>query len=144
MRSVTDPGPPEVLIHPGSGSPLKNWPADRFRALVDRLVARSWSVKIIVGPADGTAAKTLHGAAPGVHPPTLLDLTSALERCALYVGNDSGVTHLSARLGVPTVAVFGPTDPRRWAPRGSRVRVVGHPSWPSVDEVWTAVQAVWN
>jgi len=51
-------------------------------------------------------------------------LAAILSRCRLYVGNDSGVTHLAAAVGVPTVAIFGPTDPDVWAPRGPGVRVV--------------------
>ena len=47
-----------------------------------------------------------------------------LARCRAFVGNDSGVSHLAAALGVPTVALFGPTRPEHWAPRGERVRVL--------------------
>jgi ADP-heptose:LPS heptosyltransferase len=48
-----------------------------------------------------------------------------LARCAAFIGNDSGITHLAAAVGAPTLAVFGPTDPALWAPRGKAVRVVG-------------------
>ena len=133
---------PAVILHPGSGSPLKNWPADRFRSLVDRMLAESWSINILVGPADVTAADALGSPLPRLQPSDLTELTSAAGRASLLIGNDSGVTHLSARLGVPTVAIFGPTDPRRWAPRGPRVRVIGHPRWPSVDEVWASAWEV--
>ncbi len=51
-------------------------------------------------------------------------LATVLSRASLYVGNDSGVTHLAAALGVPTIALFGPTDPRSWAPVGPRVAIV--------------------
>jgi len=47
-----------------------------------------------------------------------------ISRSAVYLGNDSGITHLAAAVGVPTVALFGPSDPRQWAPRGRRVTVI--------------------
>ncbi|MER3484977.1 MAG: hypothetical protein C4345_02345, partial [Chloroflexota bacterium] len=58
----------------------------------------------------------------------LRQLAAVLSCCDVYVGNDSGVTHLAAALDVPVVALFGPTDPRMWAPRGSYVSVLwkGH------------------
>jgi ADP-heptose:LPS heptosyltransferase len=55
---------------------------------------------------------------------SLIGLASVIEGCRLFIGNDSGITHLAAALGVPTVAIFGPTDPKRWAPRGKHVAVV--------------------
>ncbi len=65
----------------------------------------------------------------------LAEAGAVLSECALYVGNDSGITHLAAGLGVPTVAVFGPTDPAVWRPLGPRVRVVRGRPWPTVEEV---------
>ena len=54
----------------------------------------------------------------------LPELAAVLERCALFIGNDSGVTHLAAAVGTPTVALFGPASMSIWEPRGERVRVV--------------------
>ena len=54
----------------------------------------------------------------------LYELGSWLATARLYIGNDSGITHLAAAVGVPVAAIFGPTDPVVWAPRGDRVRVV--------------------
>jgi len=53
-----------------------------------------------------------------------------LRRAALYVGNDSGITHMAAAVGVPVVALFGPTDPARWAPQGGRVEVLAQETSP--------------
>lgn len=53
---------------------------------------------------------------------SLLQLVGVLGHCVAYIGNDSGVTHLSAEIGVPTMAVFGPTDPMVWAPSGAHVQ----------------------
>src|SRR5262249_16677774 len=56
--------------------------------------------------------------------PGLQDLTDALSRCALFVGHDTGVTHLAAAVQTPTIALFGPTDPDVWRPLGDHVKVV--------------------
>jgi ADP-heptose:LPS heptosyltransferase len=80
---------------------------------------------MIAGPADDVPAAKLAAAGyPVARPPDLLALAALLARVDVYLGNDSGVSHLAAALGVPTVAIFGPTDPRIWAPRGPRVTVL--------------------
>ena len=99
---------------------------------------------LIAGPADATAAAkvaALAGASVRRAPPATLDRIAALlDRCRAYLGNDSGITHLAALTGTPTVAVFGPTDPTVWRPLGQRTRVVraagqGGTHWPEVAEV---------
>jgi ADP-heptose:LPS heptosyltransferase len=73
---------------------------------------------------------------------SLVETAALLERCTLFVGNDSGLSHLAAALGIPTVAVFGPTDPSVWAPRGRRVEAVrtsDGTAWPTVNAVMEAV-----
>jgi ADP-heptose:LPS heptosyltransferase len=54
----------------------------------------------------------------------LLEVAHHLQQCRCYLGNDSGITHLAAMLGVPTVAIFGPTDPKIWRPMGPFVKVI--------------------
>ena len=109
-----------LAVHPGSGSPRKNWPLERFVELVrQRSPGRPWLLSL--GPAE----EDLH--APGAVvtrdlPPRRLG--AILARAGLYAGNDSGVTHLAAAWGAPTLALFGPTEPETWAPRGPHVRVV--------------------
>ena len=57
----------------------------------------------------------------------LLEVAQSLQQCRCYLGNDSGITHLAAMLSVPTVAIFGPTDPKIWRPVGPFVKVIhGH------------------
>jgi ADP-heptose:LPS heptosyltransferase len=129
-----------ALIHPGSGAARKNWPSDRYAALARQLVEDGWSVSLLSGPADESSVRqvvaSLGNTAPRVvAPASVVELAKELTNTALYIGNDSGVTHLSARLGTPTVAIFGPTDPRQWAPRGPRVAVLRGAPWPSVDAV---------
>lgn len=104
-----------AAIHPFSGSARKNWPLTRFRQLAETLSARL-PVAWCAGPEEA-----LDGAARFED---LHDLACWLASARLYVGNDSGVTHLAAAVGTSVVALFGASDPRVWAPRGERVRVV--------------------
>lgn len=106
---------PYAVIHPFSGSPRKNWPLERFRALA-RELERGMRVDWCAGPEDPPLA----GA---VHIDDLYQLACWLSGASLYVGNDSGITHLAAAAGTPVLAMFGPTDPAVWAPRGPNVRV---------------------
>jgi heptosyltransferase III len=105
-----------AVIHPFSGSPRKNWPLENFQGLADRL-ERTMPVRWCSGPDD----PPLPGA---VRFDDLWDLACWLGRARLYIGNDSGITHLAAAVGTPVLALFGPTtDPAVWAPRGPNVRV---------------------
>jgi len=127
---------PVIAVHPGSGSPRKNWPAERYAMLAARL-ARARQARFLVGggPADEVACQALRRQWAG-EPPLLLEhlslaqMGALLARCHLLIGNDSGVAHLSAALGVPTLALFGPTDPRVWAPQGPRAAILA-PEQPS-------------
>ena len=117
-----------LAVHPGSGSPRKNWPADRFAALLDTVAPRA-PFLLVEGPADAEAVAVLRrrpGAvvAHGL-PPRMLG--AVLSRAGVFIGHDSGVSHLAAAWGTPTVALFGPTDPAVWAPLGPRVAVVRAP-----------------
>lgn len=111
-----------VAIHPGSGSSLKNWAFARFMELAQSLLEEGERVTWIVGPAE--AEITLPSGARRWSGLNLRELAGALSRCRLYVGNDSGVTHLAAACGCPTVVLFGVTDQRVWLPRGRMVRAV--------------------
>jgi heptosyltransferase III len=114
-----------VAVHPGSGSPAKNWPAPRFADLAAGLAGgRPWL--LVEGPADAEAARIV-GRVPGSVMARALGprlLGALLAEADLYVGNDSGVTHLAAAWGAPTLALFGPTDPNVWSPVGARVRIL--------------------
>lgn len=102
-----------AVIHPFSGGRRKNWPLDRFRELACRLpLPVLWTA----GPEE-----TLEGAQRFEN---LLELAGWIAGARVYIGNDSGITHLAAAAGARTVAIFGPTDPAIWAPRGGQVRLV--------------------
>jgi ADP-heptose:LPS heptosyltransferase len=120
-----------LALHPGSGGRSKCWPPERFAALAGRFLADGWHILVIEGPADGPAAtQVMQTLAPErvqrLSGLSLPQLAALLARVALYVGNDSGVTHLAALVGAPTLALFGPTNPAIWSPRGPRVQVVWH------------------
>jgi ADP-heptose:LPS heptosyltransferase len=130
-----------VLIHPGSGSPRKCVTPEVLVALIERFRQESIDPVLLEGPADREAVSSLVKLTPTA--PTVLgglDLSTVaclLDRTHVYIGHDSGITHLSGLLGVPTVALFGPTDHNRWMPRGSHVAVLRRrpcicPSWECV------------
>jgi hypothetical protein len=105
-----------AAIHPFSGSPRKNWPLDKFRALA-RQLERVMAVRWCAGREDPPIEE------PVTRIDDLYELARWLAGARLYIGNDSGITHLAAAVGIPTLALFGPTDPNVWAPRGPHVRV---------------------
>jgi len=111
-----------AVIHPFSGSPRKNWPLEKFRRLAGGL-ARAMPVHWCAGPED----PPLDGARRF---DDLYQLACWLAAASLYLGNDSGITHLAAAVGTPVLAIFGPTDPAVWAPRGPHVRVARWTSQP--------------
>jgi heptosyltransferase III len=110
-----------AVIQPFSGSASKNWPLERFRELAARL---AMPVRWCAGPEE-----TLEGA---VRFENLYDLACWLASARLYIGNDSGITHLAAAVGVPTIAIFVASDPQIWGPRGDRVEVVRAQANPDV------------
>jgi ADP-heptose:LPS heptosyltransferase len=114
--------PPRFLaVHPGSGSPGKNWPLDRFAAAAGRLAGEEpWL--LVQGPAEESLVAPAQALVAREWP--LRVLGAALARAGLFIGNDSGVTHLAAAAGAPTLALFGPTDPGLWAPLGPRVTIL--------------------
>lgn len=118
-----------LAVHPGSGSPEKTWPAEMFASLI-HASARGRPWLLVEGPADSASAAPL-AAIPGMRLARELPervLGTLLADARLYVGNDSGVSHLAAAWGAPTLALFGPTDPDVWAPQGPRVRVLRSPT----------------
>ncbi len=108
-----------IVIFPGSGSPGKNWPAEKFAALAAMLSKRA-SVAVILGPAEASVEPIFREAGVAVLKDLDLPTVAAIARIAVaFVGNDSGVSHLAAAVGASGVVIFGPTDPVRWRPMGS-------------------------
>ena len=120
---------PYVLIHPGSGGRAKCWPADRFVALADALRTGGAEAVFAIGPVEadvwpGEAIDALGARFPLLRCVPLDALAGALAAAGVYVGNDSGVSHLAGAVGTPTVALFGPTNPVHFAPLGPNVHVI--------------------
>jgi heptosyltransferase-3 len=104
------------VIHPFSGGAKKNWPLSNFR----QVAAQLGDVRWLAGPEE-----TLDGA---TRFDSLLDVAHLIAGAKRYIGNDSGITHLAAAVGAHVIAIFGPTDPRVWAPRGANVHVLIDPT----------------
>lgn len=117
------PGDPTVFIHPGSGSPRKNWPLSRFIDVYKKISEAGSPACFIVGPAEDTSAREL-SKYPVYSCTDLVELACKLESSSGFVGNDSGISHLAGLMGIPTVAIFGPSDPVRWRPVGTDVSVL--------------------
>jgi ADP-heptose:LPS heptosyltransferase len=116
-----------LMLAPGSGGREKIWPVEHFRAVADWWRrTRNGAVGVIVGPVEEERGgfEALASGGMLLRNLTLAELAALLRRTALYVGNDSGITHLAAAVGVQTVALFGPSNPQTWRPRGKRVLVL--------------------
>ncbi len=121
LPDLWSPTRPDIVIHRGSGSPKKNWP------FFDELLRRS--------PETRPLPQNL----------SLIEVSNYLRNIRGFIGNDSGITHLAAYLGCPTLAIFGPTDPRMWGPMGRRSRIIWKSKLEdtSVDEVLRVI-TLWN
>ncbi len=127
VQGLTHGSAPVAIIHPGSGSARKNWPLDRFQKIGAWLSAQGFRVLYLVGPADDNMAKRLEADVPEsalVRDLPLRALANVLSAARLFIGNDSGTSHLAAALGTPTIAIFGPTRVIRWGPIGGIVACV--------------------
>ncbi len=116
-----------LAIAPGSGAREKNWPEEFFIAVANGWRERTGGFAVLlVGPVEAARGgiDRLREHCLAVSDLNLSQVAALMSRSAVYLGNDSGVSHLAAAVGVPTVALFGPSDPRQWAPRGRRVTVI--------------------
>jgi ADP-heptose:LPS heptosyltransferase len=114
-----------ICLHPGAGSRKKVWPPHRFAALGRALARGSSKLLILQGPADEACVGEVLAGLDSipyllVHNVSITRVAALLSCARLFIGNDSGISHLAAALGMPTIAIFGPTDPYVWAPRSAR------------------------
>jgi ADP-heptose:LPS heptosyltransferase len=108
-----------ILLHPGSGSPAKNFERSFYAGLASDLSKDSGlKVKIVLGPAEEGDSGFYRERFEVLTPASPLALAHLLAVAALFVGNDSGPAHVAALLGTPTVALFRDTKPEAWCPRG--------------------------
>lgn len=112
-----------IAIHPGSGSSTKNWAISNWQTILTALGDQN--VLLVGGEADEQQLAALgnHNAHTAVNLP-LPHLAAVLEQSDVFVGHDSGISHIAAAVGTPCVLLFGPTDPAVWAPANSHVRVL--------------------
>jgi heptosyltransferase-3 len=118
-----------IALHIGSGSPAKNWEISRFIQLAEWIHEKGCEVLVLDGPADEEAQRAFWKssvASKCIRCGSLpLHVVAALfKKCAALVGHDSGMSHLAAAVETPTIAIFGATDPKIWAPRGEKVTVL--------------------
>jgi heptosyltransferase-3 len=124
-----------IAIHPGSGSERKCWPIASFAEVIQTLWQENYAVLLLAGPADEQRLAYLKAhltPPPGMYRTLvnapLLEIAQQLRQCRGYLGNDSGITHLAAMSGVPTVAIFGPgTRVSTWEPLGKKVEIIHQP-----------------
>ena len=127
--------PPALLIHPGSGSPSKNWPAANWAALLRLWLGANPGgfCGVIGGESDEGPLKFLREEFESerrvLFPPVprLPVLAALLAWAGKFAGHDSGISHLAAAAGARCALIFGPTDPEVWAPLGPHVRVLVAP-----------------
>jgi heptosyltransferase-2 len=126
---------PLIALHPGSGSAKKNWPIARWIEVANRLIESDQhpELLLILGEADQTQGAALQaGVAQGgplriARDLPLPHLAAVFAECALFLGHDSGISHLAAAAGTPSLVLFGPTDPAIWAPPNNSVTVIEAP-----------------
>lgn len=130
---------PFALIHPGGGSnpgmqlQSKRWPVERFAQIAHRLNQADRDVLAVWGPGEGALGRSLcEAGARSVGEVSLPILGALAARSSVYLGNDTGPSHIAAASGARTVVVFGPTDERRYGPFG--LRPDGSPVGVSVAE----------
>jgi heptosyltransferase III len=113
-----------VAIHIGSGSQTKNWTLFSFLDLVKWLKQEGWGIVVLEGPADVEASQKFWSDPVSsdcikYHGKPLTLVAALLKQCIAFVGHDSGMSHIAAAVGTPTIAMFGPTNPNVWCPRGN-------------------------
>jgi heptosyltransferase-1 len=118
-----------VVINPGAGWAAKRWPASAYAEVCDELEER-FGIPVVIncGPGESTLAEEVRAkcrrAQPRIFSGSVSGLIALLRHARLMIGPDTGPLHLAAALGVPTVAVYGPTDPRRNGPYGNKHRTL--------------------
>ena len=128
---ASTPAQPSVLINPGAGWGAKRWPVERYAAVAKNLVARGCRVLVNAGPGEEPIAEVIvneTGGTATLLPPSLENLIALTRRVSLVIAGDTGPLHLACALGKPVVGIYGPTDPSRNGPFGTRFKVLRHPA----------------
>ena len=128
---VPSVGLPIVLINPGAGWGAKRWPIERYAAVAQQLVAGGRRVLVNAGPGEESIARVIVDATQGAATllsPSLENLIAITRSVCLVIAGDTGPLHLACALGNPVVGIYGPTDPSRNGPFGTRFKVLRHPA----------------
>jgi heptosyltransferase-1 len=123
-----------VLLNPGAGWGAKQWPAERYGYVAMRLAEDGVKSLINFGPGEEPLMEAVEAASQGTakgNACSLSELIALTHRARLFIGGDTGPMHLAAALGIPVVAIFGPTNPARNGPFGTRSVVLRSPASPT-------------
>ena len=111
-----------VLVNPAAAKTPRSWSAERFCRLAETIAESAAGAPVLVhhrAPFEPPAGWPAHPSIHLVGGLTLVQLGAVIERCRLYVGNDSGPLHIAAALGLPTIGIYGPSTPDHTSPRGA-------------------------
>jgi len=108
----------KAVLYPSSGSPKKNPPLSLYLKLAEELTKRGFEVVFLLGEAEEKLKETL---SPHFFSLSPARIALALRGALFFVGNDGGLSHLASYLGLPTLVLYGPTDPLLWRPVGKKV-----------------------
>jgi len=132
-----------AVFHPFASAPEKTWPAGRFLAVAKHLSEEGLEPKFVAGPSDDAGEFRRHYLV--YQNSSLGAVKNLIAGAQLFIGNDSGPAHMAAAFGIPSVVLFGPSDPVTWAPWKTEARVLIAPESISrigVDEVIAAAEAL--
>jgi ADP-heptose:LPS heptosyltransferase len=119
-----------LAIHPGSGSPAKNWPESHWAAFLRLFAAKTaWRFLLIGGEAEGARCERLAAVLPLrrvrlAHNLPLVELAQTMRSCAAFMGHDSGIAHLAAALDLPGLVLWGPSNLAVWRPLSDQLRIL--------------------
>jgi lipopolysaccharide heptosyltransferase I len=123
-----------AILNPGAGWGAKRWPVERYGCVARGLAARGLQSIVNYGPGEEGLASEAEAASEGsakAFPCSITELIALTRRARLFIGGDTGPLHLAAAMQVPVVAIFGPTDPARNGPYGTRSVVLRNPASPT-------------
>ena len=123
-KTAARPARPIAVIHPKASAADKTWPAVHFRTVAEHLQMLDLEPVFVAGPGESLAEFEGFRCVLGA---SLDDLKAMLAQATVFVGNDSGPAHMAAAFGVPSVVLFGSSDPLIWCPWKTESQVVTHP-----------------
>jgi heptosyltransferase I len=130
-RKLNNGGFPIIVVNPGAGWGAKEWPAERYGEVSRELAKEGAEVLVNYGPGEEQLASAVRDSSGGAaHPVTcsIAELIALTRRASLFIGGDTGPLHLATAMGIPVVAIFGPTDPARNGPYSDKSVVLRNPA----------------